>query len=181
MAVEKTSSPSLNTFIKKTIQIPIEENLVCLRSLNPKRTRFEVEYSLEKGSCTNSFLFKSSQDEHSKSHDYILIHPPGLTFEKEFLEEFETLISSDSAAIKLVMGHINPNKVAFVKRMNVKYKNLTVICSNPGAKLFKEIWNLRKPSKNTNPKESLETVAVLPNIQIVKQLEKIGGTIEKKL
>ena len=84
-------------------------------------------------------LLKSSQDEHSKLQDYILIHPPGLTFEKEFLEEFETLIRRDSDAIKLVMGHINPNKVAFVKRMNVKYKNLTVICSNPGAKLFKEI------------------------------------------
>ena len=161
MTVEKISSTNLNTLIKKTIQIPIEENFLCLRSLNPKRTRFEVEYSLEKGSCTNSFLFKSSTDEHSKSHDYILIHPPGLTFEKEFLEEFETLISSDSSAIKLVMGHINPNKVAFVKRMNVKYKNLTVICSNPGAKLFKEIWNLRKPSKNTNPKEASEKVATV--------------------
>ena len=69
------------------------------------------------------------------------------------------------------MGHINPNKVAFVKRMNVKYKNLTGICSNPGAKLFKEIWNLRKPSQNTNSKEALETVEVLPNIQIIKQLE----------
>ena len=58
MEVENISSPSLNTFIKNTIQIPIEENLICLRSLNPKRTRFEVEYSLEKGSCTNTFLFK---------------------------------------------------------------------------------------------------------------------------
>ena len=171
MTIKKISSTNLNTLIKKTIQIPIEDNFICLRSLNPKRTRFEVEYSLEKGSCTNSFLFKSSQDEHSESHEYILIHPPGLTFEKEFLDEFETLISSDSSAIKLVMGHINPNKVAFVKRMNVKYKNLTVICSNPGAKLFKEIWNLRKPSQNTNSKEVLETVEVLPNIQIIKQLE----------
>ena len=107
MKVENISSTNLNTLTKKTIQIPIEENFFCLRSLNPKRTRFEVEYSLEKGSCTNSFLFKSSQDEHSKSNDYILIHPPGLTFEKEFLEEFETLISRDSAAIKLVMGRIN--------------------------------------------------------------------------
>ena len=60
MTVDKISSTNLNTFIKKTIQIPIEENFICLRSLNPKRTRFEVEYSLEKGSCTNSFLFKSS-------------------------------------------------------------------------------------------------------------------------
>ena len=106
MTLENITSPNLNTFLKKTIQIPIEENFICLRSLNPKRTRFEVEYSLEKGSCTNSFLFKSFQDEHSQLHDYILIHPPGLTFEKEFLEEFETLISSDSSAIKLVMGHI---------------------------------------------------------------------------
>ena len=88
MTVEKISSTNLNTLIKKTIQIPIEDNFICLRSLNPKRTRFEVEYSLEKGSCTNSFLFKSSEDEHSKSHDYILIHPPGLTFEQEFLEDF---------------------------------------------------------------------------------------------
>ena len=80
MTVEHISSPKLNTFIKKTIQIPIEENFICLRSLNPKRTRFEVEYSLEKGSCTNSFLFKSSHDEYSQSQDYILIHPPGLTF-----------------------------------------------------------------------------------------------------
>jgi len=174
MTVDKVSSKNLNTCIKKTIQIPIEENFLCLRSLNPKRTRFEVEYSLEKGSCTNSFLFKSSKDEHSKLQEYILIHPPGLTFEKEFLEEFQTLISSDSAEIKLVMGHINPNKVAFVKRMNVKYKNLTVICSNPGAKLFKEIWNLRKPSRNTNPKEVSETVEVLPNIQIIKQLETLS-------
>ena len=174
MKVENITSPNLNTFIKKTIQIPIEENFICLRSLNPKRTRFEVEYSLEKGSCTNSFLFKSSQNQNSESQDYILIHPPGLTFEKEFLDEFETLIRSDSSAIKLVMGHINPNKVAFVKRMNVKYKNLTVICSNPGAKLFKEIWNLRKPSQNTNPKAALETIEVLPKIQIIKQLETLS-------
>ena len=164
------SSPQLNKVVKKTIQIPIEENFICLRSLNPNRTRFEVEYSLEKGSCTNSFLLKCLDNENTESQDTILIHPPGLTFENEFLKEFETLISRDSAAIKLVMGHINPNKVAFVKRMNMKYKNLTVICSNPGAKLFKEIWNLRKPSRNTNPKEALETVAVLPNIQIIKQI-----------
>ncbi len=174
MTVENYSSPNSNSFIKKTIKIPIEKNFVCLRNLNPKRTRFEVEYSLEKGSCTNSFLFKSSQEKQSISQDHILIHPPGLTFEKEFLEEFETLVSNDSAPIKLVMGHINPNKVAFVKKMNLKYKNLMVICSNPGAKLFKEIWNLRKPSKNASLKENLEIEVGVPKMQIVKQLETLS-------
>ena len=41
MTIEKISSTNLNTLIKKTIQIPIEDNFICLRSLNPKRTRFE--------------------------------------------------------------------------------------------------------------------------------------------
>ena len=107
MKVDNFSSLNLNAFRKKTIQIPIEDNLICLRSLNPKRSRFEVEYSLEKGSCTNSFLFKSSQDKHSKSQDYILIHPPGLTFEEEFLEEFELLISASNSS-KNSFSNVNP-------------------------------------------------------------------------
>jgi len=174
MVVDKISSRNSNNLVKKTIQIPIDHNFVCLRSLNPNRSRFEVEYSLEKGSCTNSFLFKSSEDEDSESQDSILIHPPGLTFEQEFLEEFETLISRDSSSINLVMGHINPNKVAFVKRMNLKYKNLTIICSNPGAKLFKEIWNQRKPGNHAKPNDSLETEEIFPKIQIIKQVENLS-------
>ena len=55
MTVEKISSTNLNILIKKTIQIPIEDNFICLRSLNPKRTRFEVEYSLEKGRVGSNY------------------------------------------------------------------------------------------------------------------------------
>tara|TARA_B100000965_G_scaffold403088_1_gene430444 strand:+ start:243 stop:2093 length:1851 start_codon:yes stop_codon:yes gene_type:complete len=171
MIVESIASKNFNNTTKKTIQIPIDENLICLRSLNPKRTRFEVEYSLEKGSCTNSFLFNSFENENANSKHYILIHPPGLTFEKEFLEEFEKLISRDSCSIKLVMGHVNPNKVAFVKRMYEKYDNLTIICSNPGAKLFKEIWNQRKPTNQIDDKKRFETEEILPKIEIIKQIE----------
>ncbi len=171
MIVDKCSNQNSKNLVKKTIQIPIEKNFICLRSLNPKRTRFEVEYSLEKGSCTNSFLFKCPENENTGSQDNILIHPPGLTFEKEFLEEFETLITKDSAEIKLVMGHINPNKVAFVKRMNLKYKNITVICSNPGAKLLNEIWNQRKPTNNKNTNLETKAEDSLPKIQIIRQVE----------
>ncbi len=165
------SSPKLNKVVKRTIQIPIEKNFICLRSLNPNRTRFEVEYSLEKGSCTNSFLFKGPENENTESQDTILIHPPGLTFEKEFLKEFETLISRNSTEIKIVMGHINPNKVAFVKKMNLKYKNITVICSNPGEKLLNEIWNQRKPTNKQNSNETIEAEASLPKVQIIKKIE----------
>ena len=83
MSVDKINTINLNKIEKKTIQIPIEKNFICLRSLNPNRTRFEIEYSLEKGSCTNSFLFKSPKNETTDSETFFLIHPPGLTFEKD--------------------------------------------------------------------------------------------------
>ena len=116
--IDKINLSNLN---KKTIQIPIDNNFICLRSLNPNRSRFEVEYSLEKGSCTNSFLIQYTNNETTDLKSYILIHPPGLTFEKEFLEVLDTLIDDSSSEIKLVMGHINPNKVAFIKKFSDKY------------------------------------------------------------
>ena len=48
MAVDNKAKINFNN-LKKTIQIPIDKNFICLRSLNPNRSRFEVEYSLEKG------------------------------------------------------------------------------------------------------------------------------------
>ncbi|MEB3176564.1 MAG: hypothetical protein VKJ87_03085, partial [Synechococcus sp.] len=45
---------------RSVLQLPLEEGLVCLRGLSPRRLRFEVEYALERGSCHNSFLFTSS-------------------------------------------------------------------------------------------------------------------------
>jgi len=174
MPEDNITSFNLNVIEKKTIQIPIENNFICLRSLNPNRSRFEVEYSLEKGSCTNSFLILAPKNEAQEIETCILIHPPGLTFEKEFLEKFETLIPQSSCKIKLVMGHINPNKIAFIKKFNTKYKNITVICSNPGAKLFTEIWNQKKPFNTQNSNINTETEKSIPKIQIIKQIETLS-------
>jgi len=174
MPVDNKTKLNLNILKKKTIQIPIDKNFICLRSLNPNRSRFEVEYSLEKGSCTNSFLLQQTNNETIDSDTFVLIHPPGLTFEQEFLEELETLITNSSSKIKLVMGHINPNKVAFIKKFNSKYKNITIICSNPGAKLLKEIWNQKKPIKSQDSNLEDENILSIPTIQIIKQIETLS-------
>ena len=174
MSVDNITKSSSNKVKKQTIQIPIDENFICLRSLNPNRTRFEVEYSLEKGSCTNSFLLQQIINETIESKTFFLIHPPGLTFEKEFLERIETLITSVSSEIKVVMGHINPNKVAFLKKLNRKYKNITIICSNPGAKLLNEIWKQNKPIKSQNLTFEKENIESIPKIQIIKQIETLS-------
>ena len=82
----------------------------------------------------------------------LTIDSPDFTLGKEIAPctvEISNTFESLHAHVRFNNGAIiYPNKVAFVKRMKVKYTNLTIICSNPGAKLFKEIWNLRKPSKN---------------------------------
>ena len=174
MSVDKINTINLNKIEKKTIQIPIEKDFICLRSLNPNRTRFEIEYSLEKGSCTNSFLFKSPKNETTDSETFFLIHPPGLTFEKEFLEEFEKLITDSSREIKLVMGHINPNKIAFIKKFNTKYKNITIICSSPGAKLLIEIWNKKKPTNSQDLNIEKENQESVPKLQIIKQIKTLS-------
>ena len=35
---------------RSVLQLPIDGGLTCLRGLSPRRTRFEVEYALERGS-----------------------------------------------------------------------------------------------------------------------------------
>ena len=174
MPLNNITKINLNNQNKKTIQIPIDNNFICLRSLNPNRSRFEVEYSLEKGSCTNSFLIQYTNNKTTDLKSYILIHPPGLTFEKEFLEVLDTLIDDSSSEIKLVMGHINPNKVAFIKKFNDKYKNITIICSNPGAKLLNEIWNQKRPTKFKDSNFKEEKYRSIPTIQIIKQIETLS-------
>jgi len=69
------------------------------------------------------------------------------------------------------MGHINPNKVAFIKKLNTKYKNITIICSNPGAKLLNEIWHQKKPIKSKVSNIDEDNRESIPKVQIIKQIE----------
>ena len=69
---------------KHLITLPIDEDLLCLRCMSPKKLRFEVEYSLGKGTTSNSFLFIESNQ---SSTSTILVNPPGENFAKIFLNE----------------------------------------------------------------------------------------------
>ena len=44
---------------RRTIQLPIDTGVLCLRGLSPERHRFELEYALERGSTANSVLFEA--------------------------------------------------------------------------------------------------------------------------
>ena len=143
---------------RRVIQLPIEPGLICLKGLSPTRLRFEVEYGLERGTTANSFLFQEVP---------LLVHPPGASFAEPFLAELAKLLPAE-APLKVVVGHVNPNRVALLHQLAARWPNLLMVSSNAGAKLLEELWNLQKPvapGSETTP----EPIPALPRIDVVKQ------------
>lgn len=143
---------------RRVIQLPIEPGLICLKGLSPTRLRFEVEYGLERGTTANSFLFPAVP---------LLVHPPGASFAEPFLAELAKLVPAE-APLKVVVGDVNPNRVALLRQLVARWPNLLLLSSNAGAKLLEELWNLQKPvapGSETTP----EPIPALPQIEVVKQ------------
>ena len=125
---------------RTVIRLPLEDGLICLRGLSPKRLRFEVEYALERGSCHNSFLFPSSSSEIPA----VLVHPPGATFTEPFLDALADLVPLEQP-LQVVQGNVNPNRVALLHLLVRQRPHLELVCSNAGAKLLEELWSRQKP------------------------------------
>ena len=154
---------------RRVIQLPIEPGLICLKGLSPTRLRFEVEYGLERGTTANSFLFQEVP---------LLVHPPGASFAEPFLAELAKLVPAE-APLKVVVGDVNPNRVALLRQLVARWPNLLLVSSNAGAKLLEELWNLQKPvapGSETTP----EPIPPLPPIEVVKQeasIELVAGHV----
>lgn len=143
---------------RRVIQLLIEPGLICLKGLSPTRLRFEVEYGLERGTTANSFLFPAVP---------LLIHPPGASFAEPFLAELAGLVAAE-ARLEVVVGDVNPNRVALLHQLAARWPNLLLVSSNAGAKLLEELWNLQKPVAPGS--EAIpEPIPALPQIEVVKQ------------
>jgi flavorubredoxin/flavin reductase (DIM6/NTAB) family NADH-FMN oxidoreductase RutF len=175
-----TAAPAVSSD-RRVIRIPLDEGLVCLRGLSPKRLRFEVEYGLERGTTANSFLFlggTTTSDRHPAGHALppVLVHPPGASFAEPYLEQLAALIPA-GAALKVVVGHVNPNRVALLRQLAARWPALMLVASNAGAKLLNELWSQQKPPKPGEggtgglPASAPEAPAIppLPPIDVVKQ------------
>jgi flavorubredoxin/flavin reductase (DIM6/NTAB) family NADH-FMN oxidoreductase RutF len=174
-----TAAPAISTD-RRVIQIPLDEGLLCLRGLSPKRLRFEVEYGLERGTTANSFLFlggTTASDQHPDGHALppVLVHPPGASFGEPYLEQLAALIPAE-AALKVVVGHVNPNRVALLRQLAARWPALMLVASNTGAKLLSELWSQQKPQKpnasgaEVNRAEAAPpAIPPLPPIDVVKQ------------
>jgi hypothetical protein len=163
-----SSSPA--TSDRQVIQIPLEPGLICLRGLSPRRLRFEVEYGLERGTSANSFLFLPAPGAQA-----LLVHPPGASFAEPYLASLAGLVPAD-AVLQVVVGHVNPNRVALLRRLASRWPQLQLIASNPGAQVLRELWDQRKPTPPGSPTANateVEALPPLPPITVVRGEESL--------
>ncbi|CAK6687145.1 Putative diflavin flavoprotein A 3 [Synechococcus sp. CBW1107] len=151
---------------RHVIVLPIEPGLICLRGLSPKRLRFEVEYGLERGTTANAFLFEAGSRTGGAPIPPVLVHPPGASFAQPFLQQLAELVPAD-AALKVVVGHLNPNRVALLRELALRWPALMLVASNAGARLLEELWSQRKPA--ASDAEAEPPLPPLPPIDVIKQ------------
>ncbi len=152
---------------RQVITLPIDDGLTCLRGLSPQRLRFELEYALERGSTANSFLFDAGVDGEGQQQSALLVHPPGKAYDTAFIPALSALLPDTTHALRVVVGHVNPNRVALLRELANIYSELELIASNPGARLLKELWTQRKPTASGQESEQ-PPIPDLPSIQVMR-------------
>ncbi|MFM9102376.1 MAG: hypothetical protein ACKOPS_14045, partial [Cyanobium sp.] len=108
----------------------------------------------------------------------VLVHPPGASFAEPYLEQLAALIPA-GAGLKVVVGHVNPNRVALLRQLAARWPALMLVASNAGAKLLNELWSQQKPQKPAAVCSDAATagdaapdapaIPPLPPIDVVKQ------------
>ena len=160
---------------RRTIQLLIDDGVVGLRGLSPQRHRFELEYALERGSTANSVLFEAGAGAPA-----VLVHPPGVAYSAAFLPVLAEALPSSDAPLLVVVGHVNPNRVALLRDLAEAYAGLELIVSNPGAKLIEELWSQRKPAP---PGETSEQPPLpdLPPLRVIRQEQTLPLSHQRSL
>jgi flavorubredoxin/flavin reductase (DIM6/NTAB) family NADH-FMN oxidoreductase RutF len=95
-----------------------------LRSRTWDRLKFEVEYSLQRGTTANSYLIQADKT--------ALIDPPGESFTEIFLHQLQQSVNLQQLDY-VILSHVNPNRMATLKSLLELAPHVTFVCSKPGA------------------------------------------------
>ncbi len=147
---------------RRTIQLAIDTGVIALRGLSPQRSRFELEYALERGSTANSVLFAAGDGVPA-----VLVHPPGAAYSAVFLPVLAEQLADPDQPLLVVVGHVNPNRVALLRHLAERYSKLELMASNAGAKVLSELWTQRKPAP---PGQEVEQPPLpdLPPLRVIR-------------
>jgi flavorubredoxin/flavin reductase (DIM6/NTAB) family NADH-FMN oxidoreductase RutF len=116
---------------------PIALETTAIRSRSWTRLKFEIEYGLQRGTTANSYLIQGDR--------LALLDPPGETFTELFLQTLQQRFDL-SQIHYLILGHVNPNRIATLKILLEKIPQAKIILSNPASIVLQE--NLPQPPQN---------------------------------
>lgn len=124
-----TTTPSTTTKAKDVQVSIVGEDTKILRSRTWDRLKFEVEYSLQKGTTANSYLIEGEK--------MALLDPPGESFTKNYLKALQERIDLERLDY-VILGHFNANRGATIKALLEIAPEITFVCSNPAALALRE-------------------------------------------
>ena len=114
----------------RDIQIAeIGTNTRVLRSRTWERLKFEVEYSRQKGTTSNSYLIQADK--------IALIDPPGQSFTPIYLETLAQHLDWQKLDY-LILQHVNPNRLATIQVLAEYAPQAQIVCSKPAANALKD-------------------------------------------
>ena len=119
-----TSQPISNSKPRDVQIFEIAADTIALRSRTWDRLKFEVEYSLQRGTTANSFLIKSDKT--------ALIDPPGESFTKNYLDSLQQRFDITKLDY-IILGHFNANRAVTLKSLLEIAPQITFVCTNPAA------------------------------------------------
>ncbi len=119
-------------FRPRDVQVAeIGTDTTVLRSRTWERLKFETEYARQKGTTSNSYLIQGQS--------IVLIDPPGESFTDLYLEELGQHAYYQRLNY-IILSHVNPNRIATLKRLLEAAPYATVICSKPGVNTLRSVF-----------------------------------------
>lgn len=124
-----TTTPTTTTKAKDVQVSIVGEDTKIFRSRTWDRLKFEVEYSLQKGTTANSYLIEGEK--------MALLDPPGESFTKNYLKALQERVDLKRLDY-VILGHYNANRGATIKALLEIAPQITFVCSNPTALALRE-------------------------------------------
>jgi flavorubredoxin/flavin reductase (DIM6/NTAB) family NADH-FMN oxidoreductase RutF len=103
---------------------PVGTNTRVFRSRSWARLRFEIEYARAKGTTANTYVIEADK--------IAILDPPGETFTDIFLDALQKRVDITKIDY-VILGHVNPNRAASLKKLLEVAPQINFVCSNPGA------------------------------------------------
>lgn len=102
----------------------IAADTAAVRSRTWDRLKFEVEYSLQKGTTANSYIIQADKT--------ALFDPPGESFTQNYLDCLQKRLDLTKLDY-VILGHFNANRSVTIKALLDLAPQVAFVCTNPAA------------------------------------------------